>query len=89
MSHAVTKIVFSVLLAVRRWRYRDQFPSSLGLQIGDEFAQADFRNPGTYTGNFGTMKVTETPTATPEPGSFALKVAGLLGLLFVKRNLIA
>ena len=35
------------------------------------------------------MKVTETPAATPEPGSFALIVAGLLGLLFVKRILVA
>jgi hypothetical protein len=63
------------------------FPDTTVLQIGDAFAQADFSNPGTYIGNFGTMEVTEIPTATPEPSSFALIVAGLLGLMFVKRNL--
>jgi PEP-CTERM motif len=67
------------------------FPPAGGifLQIGDAFAQADFSNPGTYAGNFGTTKVTETPTATPEPSSFALILAGLLGLMFVKRNRMA
>ena len=64
------------------------FPGGPALQLGDEFAQADFSNPGTYIGNFGVMKLTETPAATPEPGSFTLIAAGLLGLLSVKRILV-
>jgi hypothetical protein len=57
-------------------------------QVGDEFAQTDYTTPGTYIGNFGTMTVTETSAATPEPRAFALILAGLLGLMFMKRNLL-
>jgi hypothetical protein len=66
------------------------FDSFFVFQVGDEFAQADYTTPGTYigTGNFGTMTVTETSAAMPEPRAFALILAGLLGLMFTKRNLL-
>jgi hypothetical protein len=61
------------------------FDSFFVFQVGDEFAQADYTTPGTYMGNFGTMTVTETSAAMPEPRAFALTLSGLLGLLFMRR----
>ncbi len=60
---------------------------AFGFQLGDEFDQADFSHPGTYIGNFGTLKVSETPGAMPEPSTFAFITAGLVGVVFLKRRL--
>jgi len=58
--------------------------NSVGIVFPDNFALSDYSTPGTYTSFFSTLTVTDV-TATPEPSSLALMLAGV-GLVFAMRK---
>ena len=54
----------------------------------DGFTLGDYSTQGTYTIGNDTLVVTAVPTATPEPGSLALMLAGV-GLVFAMRKIFS